>query len=169
MSLDAGQIGILYSTKYSYTELIDLSVLMPPSLKSTLRIGSGSRFSCLDLVVRRPAILTRPQSTDNSGQNSARNALQGARWLPDIKARIGKCIMFGLNAEQTQQAGLILRNINDNWRDLLAGSEGFVTGRAGHGLWQREVAWGEMVYCPCGCPRCCIQWQLTSDLLSCTG
>lgn len=32
-----------------------------------------------------------------------------------------------------------------NWRDLVAGSEGFLTGKGRAGCEGREVVWGEMV------------------------
>ena len=32
-----------------------------------------------------------------------------------------------------------------DWRELLAGSEGFLTGRGRAGYERREVVWGEMV------------------------
>ena len=68
-----------------------------------------------------------------------------ARWLPDLKKRIGKCIIFGLRPAQVDEAGKILRVLARDWRKLLAGSEGFLVGRGRAGLERHKVVWGEMV------------------------
>jgi len=67
------------------------------------------------------------------------------RWLSDVKTRIGKCIMFGINEAQTQEAGSILQETSSDWRELVAGSEGFLTAKEYRGLYRQEVVWGEMV------------------------
>lgn len=38
-----------------------------------------------------------------------------------------------------------MRTVATDWRELLAGSEGFLTGRGRAGYEGREVVWGEMV------------------------
>lgn len=53
--------------------------------------------------------------------------------------------MFGLNQEQIDEVGNITRIAARDWRQLLAGSEGFLTGRGRAGCEGREVVWGEMV------------------------
>ncbi len=68
-----------------------------------------------------------------------------ARWLSDLKSRIGKCIIFGLKPEQVDEAGNILKVVAREWRELVAGSEGFLTGRGRAGAEGREVVWGDMV------------------------
>ncbi|GFF22871.1 hypothetical protein IFM58399_00079 [Aspergillus lentulus] len=56
------------------------------------------------------------------------------RWLTMIKRRIGKCMMFGLKPPQVKEAGDILQRIARDWRELVAGSEGYLTDeqRRGH-------------------------------------
>lgn len=49
-------------------------------------------------------------------------------WLSDLKTRMGKCIVFGLQPAQLNEAGDILRIVAGNWRELVAGSEGFLVG-----------------------------------------
>ena len=71
-----------------------------------------------------------------------------ARWLSDLKRRIGKCIIFGLKQEQVDEAGSILKIVAREWRELVAGSEGFLTGRGRAGAEGREVVWGDMVSGP---------------------
>jgi hypothetical protein len=71
-------------------------------------------------------------------------AKPSARWLSQTKERIGKCIIFGIDAQQTQRAGTVLRALGEEWRDLVAGREGFLTDRKRAGLLRHRVAWGEM-------------------------
>lgn len=53
--------------------------------------------------------------------------------------------MFGLSTpEQVAAAGGVLREVAVDWRELVAGSEGFLTGRDRRGLFRQEVVWGEM-------------------------
>lgn len=67
------------------------------------------------------------------------------RWLSDLKSRIGRCITFGLSAPQQQEAGRICEVLARDWRELVAGSEGFLTAKGFRGLWRQHVVWGEMV------------------------
>ena len=66
------------------------------------------------------------------------------RWLSDLKKRVGKCIIFGLSNQQIDEAGEIMRTVARDWRDLVAGSEGFLTVSGRAGFEGREVVWGEM-------------------------
>ncbi|EGP83549.1 unnamed protein product [Zymoseptoria tritici ST99CH_3D1] len=66
------------------------------------------------------------------------------RWLSDVKQRIGHCITFGLKPDQTDDAGHILKEIARDWRELVAGSEGFLTDKTRLSMYRREVIWGEM-------------------------
>jgi hypothetical protein len=52
---------------------------------------------------------------------------------------------FGLRPAQIEQAGNVLRQLATDWRDLVAGSEGFLTGEKRRGLCGHNVIWGEMV------------------------
>ncbi|CZT23396.1 uncharacterized protein RCC_09109 [Ramularia collo-cygni] len=67
-----------------------------------------------------------------------------SRWLSDIKNRIGYCITFGLKPAQTVEAGSILDEISRDWRELLAGSEGYLTDKKRLSMLRRPVAWGDM-------------------------
>ncbi|PYI12374.1 hypothetical protein BO78DRAFT_301112 [Aspergillus sclerotiicarbonarius CBS 121057] len=66
------------------------------------------------------------------------------RWLTITKRRIGRCMMFGLKPPQIQEAGEVLQQIANDWRELVAGSEGYLTDETRRGLFQQSVAWGEM-------------------------
>lgn len=65
------------------------------------------------------------------------------RWLLDVKERLGKCIMFGMKPHQVDEAGQILQELARDWRTLVAGSEGFLTGKGSVGLQSQAVVWGE--------------------------
>ncbi|KAH1495871.1 hypothetical protein KXV74_001146 [Aspergillus fumigatus] len=67
-----------------------------------------------------------------------------SRWLTMVKRRIGKCMMFGLKPPQVEEAGYILQRIARDWRELIAGSEGYLTDEQRRGLYRQRVAWGEM-------------------------
>lgn len=99
------------------------------STRSCHKIGPPSRLS----------------STSADPPDASITAALPARWLSDIKQRIGKCIIFGLDQKQVDEAGDIMRTVAGDWRELLAGSEGFLTGRGRAGCEGREVVWGEMV------------------------
>ncbi|EXF81176.1 hypothetical protein CFIO01_11983 [Colletotrichum fioriniae PJ7] len=43
----------------------------------------------------------------------------------ELYKRIGKCLAFGCNPDQTQRAASLLRAINNDWRNLHAVSQGF--------------------------------------------
>jgi hypothetical protein len=106
----------------------------PHHTRLTMRLLTSRTLS--RTLISQPS--RRFKSTDTS-------AALPPRWLSDVKSRIGKCIMFGINAEQTAEAGGILEEMNADWRELVAGSEGYLTGREWMGLCRQEVVWGEMV------------------------
>lgn len=53
--------------------------------------------------------------------------------------------MFGLWPDQDRDAGHILQQLARDWRELVAGSEGYLTGEKYRGVFRQNVAWGEMV------------------------
>ncbi|KAL4792531.1 thioesterase-like superfamily-domain-containing protein [Aspergillus venezuelensis] len=66
------------------------------------------------------------------------------RWLTMTKRRVGRCMMFGLKPHQITEAGDIMQQIARDWRELIAGSEGYLTDATRRGLYRQNVAWGEM-------------------------
>lgn len=101
------------------------------------------------LAARRiPALRSLPSyacPSDRCFQStvSAANAQLSPRWLSDVKTRVGACITFGLTPPQLALAGSILEEIAEDWRELVAGSEGFLTSPTRRGLHRWPVAWGE--------------------------
>lgn len=43
------------------------------------------------------------------------------------------------------EASAMLQELARDWRELLAGGEGYLTGPARRGLYKQAVVWGEMV------------------------
>lgn len=96
---------------------------------------------------RTNAVLIRLRSYSTANKKSSQESATAAlspRWLSDTRSRIGKCILFGLQPHQTEQAGQMLQEIACDWRELSAGSEGFLTSSERAGLLKQEVVWGEM-------------------------
>ncbi len=52
--------------------------------------------------------------------------------------------MFGMNKEQTIRAAGVLRILGEEWRDPVAGREGFLVQKNRAGLLRQGVVWGEM-------------------------
>ncbi|TKA65706.1 hypothetical protein B0A55_11129 [Friedmanniomyces simplex] len=82
------------------------------------------------------------RSTSTTTETPATGSLS-PRWLSDVKQRIGRCLTFGTDEHQTQQAGQVLSEIARDWRELVAGSEGFLTSAKRRGIYRQEVVWGE--------------------------
>ena len=51
--------------------------------------------------------------------------------------------MFGCNKEQVREAGSIAEELALNWREIIAGSEGFLTTEGRRGVFKRQIEWGE--------------------------
>ncbi|KAL1884206.1 hypothetical protein VTK73DRAFT_5342 [Phialemonium thermophilum] len=95
-------------------------------------------------------------STSQSAAEPAAPPPPPQRWISDIQARIGRCLCFGCSPGQVERAARVLRAVATEWRHLLAGSEGFLTGgdeqhhvggRKGPGrpgLIGHRIAWGDM-------------------------
>ncbi|RMD42649.1 hypothetical protein DV735_g2512, partial [Chaetothyriales sp. CBS 134920] len=65
------------------------------------------------------------------------------RWLSDTKARIGKCITFGMPRPLIDEASTLLRELGDNWRNFVVGIEGFLTDPRRSGADSLPVQWGD--------------------------
>lgn len=121
------------------------------STTSSLRVGliralpatvSRPRFVNHSSDTQRARALATNAATTATGQSAS--SLPPARWLADLKQRVGKCILFGLSNHQVNEVGEIMAVVANHWKELIAGSEGFLTGEGRAGLESREVVWGEM-------------------------
>lgn len=86
----------------------------------------------------------RQRSTASEANVAPATKSLSPRWLADVKQRLGKCITFGLKPEQTVRAGAVLDTVARDWRELVAGSEGFLTSEDRRGFYRHAVVWGEM-------------------------
>ena len=92
-------------------------------------------------------IQSRPSST---GADVSTPPARNPRWLSDQKLRLGKCINFGLQAHQVQEAGRLARILAEEWRGLIAGAEGFLVPtstepKQPETAWEEKVTWGSQV------------------------
>lgn len=112
---------------------------MPPLFPCSRALRSSTRL--------RASQSSKFFSTSRSSNSIAapiENKPLNAKWLNSTKTRLGKCITFGLTTPQVQEAGSILKELATEWRQLVAGSEGFLTAEGRRGLWNHAVVWGEM-------------------------
>lgn len=110
---------------------------MKPRLPIPLR--ASPRHSSL----QKPIQCLR-NSSSNPAPSSKEPPTPDPRWLSDMKARLGKCIMFGgLDAPSITNAADALRILSSEWRSLVAGREGFLVDKKRAGLLRHKVVWGE--------------------------
>lgn len=113
-----------------------------------LRPLRAAYIAAMFLAVRRtPSLFSHPRhgitSLRYQSTASSATAQLSPRWLSDVKTRVGACLSFGLTPPQMALAGSILEEIADDWRELVAGSEGYLTSPTRRGLHRWPVAWGE--------------------------
>jgi hypothetical protein len=113
---------------------------MRPLIPSSRLLHTSSRFCAFQVS----KFSTTPTSQSSASPSTHVTKPLNARWLNDTKSRLGKCITFGLTAPQVNEAGTILKELAAEWRELVAGSEGFLTAEGRRGLWNHAVVWGEM-------------------------
>ena len=126
---------------------ISLELYNHPNLFSPISRSTMRRRICSPRLAIRPLGRNSVSrfSTASSSSASATTEPLSSRWLHDLRGRIGRCIQFGLKTQEIQRAGKILEQLNRDWRELVAGSEGFLTDKDHRGLYRQEVVWGEMV------------------------
>ncbi|KXT16088.1 hypothetical protein AC579_7128 [Pseudocercospora musae] len=105
-------------------------------------LGRLSRWNALLSLQPERSAPARLGQRHHSTQRSAPAPLN-PRWLSDVKSRIGYCLMWGLQSQQVQEAGKILREVAQDWRELSAGSEGFLTSKQRRSTFRHQVTWGQ--------------------------
>ncbi len=98
------------------------------------------RRRTFQLIFNNPTLLTRPPLRTRA-YSAPPVPPHSSRWLSDLKARLGRCIIFGLPKEQIGQAGQAAKVLGQGWRGLIAGREGYLIDSGQEGT----VRWGEMV------------------------
>jgi hypothetical protein len=136
---------------FFWTSSLFVTRTSEPTMRSILvrsPLAGAAKTPLVPTSILRAPHSTRQQQFYSSSAQAPATAALSPRWLSDVQSRIGKCISFGISQEQTQEAGSILQEIANDWRELVAGSEGFLTGKGHRGLYRQPVAWGEMVVLP---------------------
>ena len=114
---------------------------MRASISSRVAISHGRRGLIVQPLCAQ--IQSRNRSTDAPTQPEQTSAPLNPRWLSDVKQRIGNCMKFGLSSQQVEGAGVILQEIARDWRELVAGSDGFLTSPHRRTVHRRRIVWGE--------------------------
>lgn len=73
------------------------------------------------------------------------SAVANPRWLSDLRARMKNCLSPELDGAKATQLKANMAFLDENWLELSAGRERFVTDEAKRGLNKLPVAWGDMV------------------------
>ncbi|KAI5816486.1 thioesterase-like superfamily-domain-containing protein [Pyronema omphalodes] len=120
-------------------------------MRPVLRLATPLRFQLLSIrhsssaaaaaVARAPTV----ESSSSPSPSRAETPLN-PRWLATQKQRIGKLLFHGATVEEQKQAAVILKDLAENWRDYVAGAEGFLVGPTRRGLYRHAVAWGDMAH-----------------------
>src|ERR1700743_1104234 len=61
-----------------------------------------------------------------------------------LVSRLGYITNHGVSHQSAPQVAQILKTICNDWRDLVAGSEGFLTAENRRGVSGRAIEWGDM-------------------------
>ena len=145
-------ISILNNHSSSHSQSTQLPLLPFESPSMRFFRGTYTNMRVSRPILPSPRALALCRSCRARGMSSSRAdarprsppAKPSARWLSETKARIGKCIIFGMDRPQTRRAGGVLKALGEEWRELVAGREGFLTTPKRAGLLRRRVVWGEM-------------------------
>lgn len=111
-------------------------------------LSSLRRASAPAAAVGRPYSSKTSEGKDDDDVVSSSNNMPSpapSRWYGDLHARLGKCLQFGCTPPQVATASTILGALAAEWRPLVAGNLGYLTGGDGgrRGLEDQQVVWGE--------------------------
>ena len=93
-------------------------------------------------ISRSPPLSRRHQSTITTARPVPQSG-PSPKFLSDTKARIGKCLTFGLPTELLPKATRILATLATDWRSLTIGTEGYLSSPHRAGLYRHPIVWGE--------------------------
>lgn len=160
-----GQTSDITMPALSRFQRLQLAAISSPSRGLTLSRSSTQSCSAAaaagssalrlqnQLQTFQPSPFTRRYNSSTSSDVTSSPTIKPAeskippppptRWITELRDRIGKCIIFGCNKEQITRADAVLKALSTEWKELLAGSDGFLSGGRG-GLDNHRIAWGEM-------------------------
>jgi hypothetical protein len=114
------------------------------------------------VLTARPIIVSRRANLAKCRPSSTAVPVPSFRAL---LARLAQITDNGVPDDQVPRVAQVVKRISDDWRDLLVGTEGFLTKESRRGLSGRGVEWGEMVNNPEMNPF----WKTTSNLMMSVG
>ncbi|KAI5789419.1 thioesterase-like superfamily-domain-containing protein [Pyronema domesticum] len=114
-------------------------------MRPALRLTAPFRFQLRQIRNNSSAAaIARAPAPEPEAVASPAEAPLNPRWLATQKQRIGKLLFHGATVEEQKQASVILQDLAENWRDYVAGAEGYLVGPTRRGLYRHAVAWGDM-------------------------
>ena len=113
-----------------------------PRLACCCGVLGGIEFS-RGIVISRNFVHQQPAYQSRNTYSTRPTALPDPRWLHDFRARVGRCINFGLRPDQVERVGQLTKEVTADWRALLAGAEGFLTHPSRAGMLRHAVQWGD--------------------------
>jgi hypothetical protein len=98
----------------------------------------------INLAAKPPITQLRLQS---NGQAQLNNDVASfhSRWFADLQAQLKKFTTDHYPASCVQEANRQLVSNEENWLQLLAGQQGFLTDKKWRGLDNHQLLWGDMV------------------------
>ncbi|KAG9228217.1 thioesterase-like superfamily-domain-containing protein [Amylocarpus encephaloides] len=110
-----------------------------------MRAPSRRKALLHDVRAQRRRTLSTPANPHGPTQTSANppTPSPSSRWLSDTKARIGRCIMFGVDSKHMGGGVGMCKILAKEWRELIAGRDGYLVADNRAGLLKQNVVWGE--------------------------
>lgn len=128
-------------------------LIHPPITTSATRF-TMAQFIRLPQTIRRAVctvplrVSIAPSATSTTRQFHSSSPAQKShnpRWLSDVQARLKKCQGLDIAPQQAEKAKELSNYVQSHWLELLAGEEGYLTGKEWRGLDKHQVTWGDMV------------------------
>ncbi|TDZ54554.1 hypothetical protein CTRI78_v006230 [Colletotrichum trifolii] len=88
---------------------------------------------------------TPHRTFSNTARRLTEPASVNPRWLSELQARVKRCSSLNLSPAQTEQLQILQKTMDEEWLELLAGREGYLTGPGWRGLDKHTVTWGDQV------------------------
>ncbi|EXV04490.1 4-hydroxybenzoyl-CoA thioesterase (4HBT) [Metarhizium robertsii] len=108
-------------------------------------VGRAATQSCGKAVRQTLHLQTRQFSLSAARRNDDGNGTAlNPRWFTDLRGRIKACLAANPQGEEGTRLNKHLEYVDDNWLELSAGREGFLTDERWRGLNKFGVAWGDM-------------------------
>ncbi|KFG84369.1 hypothetical protein MANI_010688 [Metarhizium anisopliae] len=109
-------------------------------------VGRAATQSCGKAVRQTLHLQTRQFSLSAARRTDDGNGTAlNPRWFTDLRGRIKACLAANPQGEEGARLNKHLEYVDDNWLELSAGREGFLTDERWRGLNKFAVAWGDMV------------------------